>query len=216
MSSRPDDLPAEDDLEARWAPGSRFGKKCEASVAAKVIESLQRRDPNGATNAEAVVAEARRRASPLHPLFDWDDATAAHEHRLSTARKVLASIIVVRAEIGPVRSQALVSIQGVRSYVPMDRAMATPDLAAQVVAAALKELQAWEYRWRAYSTLAGLVAPVARVLKKHLKRQEREGAPRRGCHRKEARRTRRMAARSRGTPGTSQQRQKRKAQARVR
>lgn len=48
----------------------------------------------GVIAPEAVVEAARDPASPLHGAFDWDDASAAHEHRIETARKLIRSVKV--------------------------------------------------------------------------------------------------------------------------
>jgi hypothetical protein len=48
----------------------------------------------GNLTADAVVAEATNEASPLHHLFEWDDAKAAHAHRLDQARILLRGIHV--------------------------------------------------------------------------------------------------------------------------
>jgi len=44
---------------------------------------------DGGLTASGVLAEAKRKGSPLHGLFDWDDTTAAHEYRLIQARQVI-------------------------------------------------------------------------------------------------------------------------------
>lgn len=48
----------------------------------------------GTLTPELVVEEARPEGSPLHDQFTWDDAAAAHEHRLYEARALIRSIRV--------------------------------------------------------------------------------------------------------------------------
>jgi hypothetical protein len=43
----------------------------------------------GRITPEDVVQDAADPESPLHPYFDWDDAQAAHKHRLEQARTIL-------------------------------------------------------------------------------------------------------------------------------
>ena len=43
----------------------------------------------------AVVADAKKKSSPLHSIFEWDDKTAAHKFRLVTARKLISAVYVV-------------------------------------------------------------------------------------------------------------------------
>lgn len=54
-----------------------------------VLRSLE--DEGGKLHAEAIVAAARPQYSPLHALFTWDDALAAHERRLEQARGIIRS-----------------------------------------------------------------------------------------------------------------------------
>lgn len=46
---------------------------------------------------ETVLEAARPASSPLHAYFEWDDARAAHEHRLDQARRLIRSVKVVYA-----------------------------------------------------------------------------------------------------------------------
>jgi hypothetical protein len=48
----------------------------------------------GVIAPEAVVQRAKDPSSPLHSYFDWRDASAAHAHRLSTARQLIRSVRV--------------------------------------------------------------------------------------------------------------------------
>ena len=50
---------------------------------------------HGRLTPDIVVDEARAADSPLHSQFDWDDLTAAHKHRLDTAREILTTYITV-------------------------------------------------------------------------------------------------------------------------
>jgi len=63
--------------------------------------------------AEEVLQHAEKRSSPLHDAFEWDDAVAAHEHRLEVARLMLRSLRVTVRVTGcePVVSRVFVSIR---------------------------------------------------------------------------------------------------------
>lgn len=50
---------------------------------------------HGALTPAVILSEARKRNSLLHPAFDWDDASAAHRHRLDIARRMLVSVRIV-------------------------------------------------------------------------------------------------------------------------
>ena len=53
----------------------------------------------GRVTPEIVVEAARDPASPLHSAFTWDDAQAAHEHRLAQARVLLRRGFGIAREI---------------------------------------------------------------------------------------------------------------------
>lgn len=67
-------------------------------------------DENGNITPDGVVAAARDPDSPLHREFDWDDASAAHQHRLAVARALIREIVYVGQDITgkPVTSVAYV------------------------------------------------------------------------------------------------------------
>lgn len=52
-------------------------------------------DAEGRLTPDAVVEEAKQKSSPLHELFDWDRAKAAHSWWLVTAREVIASVTLI-------------------------------------------------------------------------------------------------------------------------
>ncbi len=67
-----------------WTDGARIS--IDPQAAGEEIERLH------LENAEAVLNAARPRSSPLHDAFDWNDASAAKEQRLSIARLLLRSL----------------------------------------------------------------------------------------------------------------------------
>ena len=66
----------------------------------------------GVLTDEAVVAEASPVDSPLHPFFDWDNATAGHKFRLGQARtlvRICREVIGEDEDGGPIYVRAYVS-----------------------------------------------------------------------------------------------------------
>ena len=45
---------------------------------------------------ELVLEDAKKKNSPLHSCFEWDDTEAANKYRLSQARDLIRSVIVVK------------------------------------------------------------------------------------------------------------------------
>lgn len=77
------------------------------AIRARLAEITQQAD--GVLTPQAVVAEARNRASPLHGWFVWDDTAAAEAYRLIQARALITSVkIVVTTEHSTVQTVAYV------------------------------------------------------------------------------------------------------------
>lgn len=66
----------------------------------KEVEHLKRLEVKngGVLTADLVVADARRKSSPLHRRFEWDVEKAAKKYWLETARGIIASVKVVIIE----------------------------------------------------------------------------------------------------------------------
>ena len=64
----------------------------------ELIETLQALadDNDGVLRPADVVVAATPPSSPLHKYFTWDDAKAAHEHRLDQARRLMRVTVLVR------------------------------------------------------------------------------------------------------------------------
>lgn len=151
----------------RAAPGSHI-RDNDAGVIASFLDKKFGDDPR--TPAD-VVRAARPISSPIHGHFEWDDAAAGGAYRLEQARHMLRSIEVVYAngeEREPSRAYhrvVLLTEDGAQqAYVPERVVWESPDLAAQVVDKAKRELAGWAARYRNYQELSDLVAAVEEVL----------------------------------------------------
>ena len=58
------------------------------------MDRIRKQNPDGLLLPNEMVESAREAASPLHRCFNWDDAAAAHQHRLSQARTLIREIEV--------------------------------------------------------------------------------------------------------------------------
>lgn len=56
------------------------------------LDRMLKRD--GSLTASGVVSEAKKKTSPLHSLFEWDESKAAHKFRLNQARTVIRKMNV--------------------------------------------------------------------------------------------------------------------------
>lgn len=50
---------------------------------------------DGRLTPETVLRDAKRKESPLHSSFEWDDKKAAHQHRLDTARELIRGVRLI-------------------------------------------------------------------------------------------------------------------------
>ena len=150
-------------MKIAWKSGTHH--KVEALVAHEAIEAVRKRN-NGDASAEAVVKAAAVKRNPLHPEFTWDDSVAAHEHRLGQARYMMRNLVVVRNELVTDRPQRVYEVvrvpqdpekgkQRVRHvYRTTDEIMADPDMRAELLGRALRELITIRNRYRDLQELA--------------------------------------------------------------
>ena len=61
-------------------------------VVAEVLSQIY--EDEGELIADHVVEVARADDHPLHPAFEWDDAVAAHAHRVEQARELIRSVTI--------------------------------------------------------------------------------------------------------------------------
>lgn len=116
--------------------------------------------------ATAVVMTARPPDSPLHPAFEWDDAEAAHQHRLSQARYLIRSLTVtVETRAEPVEVRAYVSIarEDGADYFPILSVMDDRAMRATLLEQAWREIEALERRYAAFEELAELFVAARKV-----------------------------------------------------
>lgn len=77
----------------------RWGQRAysvSADVAGRVMEDLE----NGpGLTAKNLVDVSRPEDAPLHSVFEWNDSTAAELYRENQARRLIASIEIVREDV---------------------------------------------------------------------------------------------------------------------
>lgn len=132
----------------QWRPGGPK-RVIDANIFGQVMERLA--GPNGdfrAVPPQDIVAEAKRRGSPLKPEFkNFDRDHAAEQHWLAIARSLCNSLQVVRVHLehGPtLGTKALfnVRVNDQRGYVNQSHIRSSNDLTNQVITQARKDLEA--------------------------------------------------------------------------
>lgn len=134
-----------------WAEGSRLGK-FNAQIIGEYL------DDRGFSRPEELVADARRKQSPLHRLFEWDDDAAAEQYRLSQARHVLGSIRIVyaKAEGKEHKVRAFTFLPSQKGYVSRARILSDDDLRREAYQVALRDLNAFIKRFEEYADLVAI------------------------------------------------------------
>lgn len=142
----------------QWRHGGRITGNVQA-----VGEELDdiRNSNGGLLQPKHIVGKAKKHGSVLHPYFEWDDSTAAQEHRLTQARTLLRSIVIVaeeHEEFEPVRAFVCIgeSEDHPKAYIHVKDAMSNEDIKREVLKQAKDELASWRKRYadlKAFSEL---------------------------------------------------------------
>lgn len=132
----------------------------------QALESLRKK--HGHLDEEMVVQESKKKSSPLHSHFMWDDeAGAAHKHRLEIARR-----LIIRIKIEPEKAQEVNIRVGTRQYhgrlggkyYDIRDVLSSEDLFRQHVENARRDALSYQKRYRDIEGLEPLFEEVVRVL----------------------------------------------------
>lgn len=156
----------------RWKSGSRLSG--DAQAVGRRLEELSTQ--HGELLPEIVERDARKKGSPLHDLFTWDDSAAALQYRLGQAAHIIRCVIVIDDPAAPEPHTAYVRVEvpnGVglddeervfrSSYRPTALVMSDAELREQVVARALRDLAALRQKYRDLDELAEVFRAIDRV-----------------------------------------------------
>lgn len=134
----------------------------DAETAGHELKRLQR---SGPMTAERLVAKASAEDSPLHPAFEWDDAAAAEEYRLTQARHLMRSVrvIVAGGEPIPLLVHVTHAKLGGSAYVLRDVVLSDSDLREAALEEARRYLAGALRRFRDLEELAPVWEAIERV-----------------------------------------------------
>jgi hypothetical protein len=119
-----------------------------------LLEEIRNQHPEHKLQARDVVAVARSQTHPLHGYFQWDNTKAAEAFRLVQARNLIRSVVVLNPQDArPVMHPVYISlirdrIQDGGGYRAMEDITTQDILTQEMLAAALRDLQAWASRYR--------------------------------------------------------------------
>lgn len=122
----------------------------------------------GRVTPEAVVADAKRKDSPLHDLFEWDLKKAAHQHWLDRAREILTMQISVVTEnskvsvVGYVRDPSAGPRE--QGYVSVQRLRGDKDASRDVLIAEFQRIRDLLNRTRELASAFGIESEVGAMV----------------------------------------------------
>lgn len=150
--------------EFAYRPGFRPFGKVAPQIVGEHLEVLQAAT-GGEVRPSQVVEDARGGNSPLHPMFEWDDAQAAEQHRLDQARHLLRGVVIVYRKTEdenepPKTVNAFVRFarpnENEGSYISISAAMSDDAKRAELLRRAWSEMQSWRRRYSDLTEFAGL------------------------------------------------------------
>ena len=121
----------------------------DADVIGEHIETLGK---NGIVTPADLVKDAKRKGSPIHDCFEWDDTVAAKAHRISQAAHLLRSIevMVERSDETSfsVRAFCHVSTEKQQGYTTVENARNNPEMWDCVKMQAITEIKNWQQKYK--------------------------------------------------------------------
>jgi hypothetical protein len=159
-----------------FAAGAKFqtGATPNAKAVGTHLEKL-RKQHKGELTAQQVLEDAKKKTSPIHSFFEWDNSAAAEAYRLSQAQGLITAVVAIYTQDDqpPVQTRASVSVPDRQTgQVHEMSQVATHDA---VLRRALRELMAWRKRYEDLSELAPVFS-VADLVEKSLLEEEKAAA----------------------------------------
>lgn len=102
---------------------------------------------------EEVLEKAKDEKSELHKCFEWDDSVAASKYRLSQARQIIQSFVIVRKEEEKPQVRAFQITTQTNTYQPTRVFLQQPDEYKALLERAKEELKAFRTRYKMLSEL---------------------------------------------------------------
>ena len=147
--------------EYKWKDGARVTKLNAQKVGARLEKMRQK---HGVLTPQAVVRDARKKTSPLHSAFEWDDAVAARGQRLDRARDIIRSVTVTITGVDEDDTKIVRAfLYTGDAYEDLHTVLSTVEKRPALLTAALSELNAVRRRYAALSELAEVFAALDRA-----------------------------------------------------
>lgn len=150
-----------------WAAGSQLAHLDPQPIG----EHLARLQALKPLRPEQIVEDAKKRKSPLHDCFEWDDERAAFRHRIEQARHLIGRLVEVTITKGvETDTKAFYNVRIVtdktatQGYVTADVAMSDAALRRQLLNRALGEAKSWRERYDELKELSTIRTEIDKVI----------------------------------------------------
>ena len=121
----------------------------DADVIGEHIESLAQ---NGIITPADLVEDARKKNSPLHKCFEWDNTIAAGAYRITQAQYILRQIeVMIEREDETsftVRAFHHVNTEEQQGYTTIENARNDPEMWDCVKLQAITEIKNWQQKYK--------------------------------------------------------------------
>ena len=144
----------------------------------EVIDEFLSMSNDNRLTPENILESAKKKKSPLHNMFDWEDSLAGQKWRLHQARIIINEVKVkiddkeyyafenVIVSVPKEESKSGdCDVSAKREYKPVIEILSDEDLRRQVIKSALNHLEYWEKQNEKYSELSPIIKSAQKVRK---------------------------------------------------
>ena len=104
-------------VKASWREGYRAS--VSADIAYNVLNEIREAN-DGELIPEDIIKKAKLKKSPIHKAFNWDNESAANEHRLEQARNMSRSLNIIYTDMPdkPLKWLSVVTVANTKGKSP--------------------------------------------------------------------------------------------------
>ena len=139
----------------------------DAQTAGIELENIAKK--RGSLKPSYVVEESADNGAVLHKCFEWDNEKAADKYRQRQAQDLIRNIVTVKIDniepLKPVR--AFVNVRQEQEYVSVISVLHNPELRKNMLESAIKELEAFRFKYESLTTLSELMSDIDRNIQKY-------------------------------------------------
>ncbi len=138
-----------------------------ANIVGQEVEKIEK--TYGSVTAELLVDTARAVTSPIHDLFEWNDAIAAEGFRKQQAAKILCALTIENVQGKEVRAYVNVSqgapdpVRRTGTFINVTDAFSDPNKRAIVLQVALRELNELKQKYKELTELEKIFKAITQV-----------------------------------------------------